>query len=67
MQPLLRGRGAQINRIPVVLARINVDITLASFESSVRNLVLDIENAYWDLYLAYHFLETAKAGRESIN
>jgi outer membrane protein TolC len=64
-QPILRGRGAQVNRIPVVLARINADISLASFESSVRNFVLDIENTYWDLYLAYRFLETAKAGRDS--
>lgn len=64
-QPMLRGRGAQVNRVPVMLARINVDISLASFESSVRNFVLDVENTYWDLYLAYRFLETAKAGRDS--
>lgn len=64
-QPLLRGRGAQVNRIPVMLARINVDISLASFEASVRNFLLDIENTYWDLYLAYRFLETAKAGRDA--
>jgi outer membrane protein TolC len=64
-QPIMRGRGAQVNRVPVMLARINVDISLASFESSVRNFVLDVENTYWDLYLAYRFLETAKAGRDS--
>ena len=64
-QPLMRGRGAQVNRVPVMLARINVDISLASFEASVRNFVLDIENTYWDLYLAYRFLETAKAGRDA--
>ena len=38
-----------VNRVPIVLARINQDISLAQFESSVRNLVLDIENTYWDL------------------
>jgi len=63
--PLLRGRGTQINRIPVVLARINTDISLAGFESQVRNLVLDIENTYWDLHNAYRNLETAKTGRDS--
>lgn len=64
-QPLLRGRGTQINRIPVVLARINTDVSLASFESSVRNLVMDIENSYWDLHYAYRNLETTKIARDS--
>lgn len=63
--PLMRGRGTMINRIPVVLARINADVSLATFESSVRNLVLDIENTYWDLLVAYRNLETAKIGRDS--
>jgi outer membrane protein TolC len=64
-QPLLRGRGTQINRIPLILARINTDITLASFEGAVRNLVMDVENTYWDLHLAFRNLETAKIGRDS--
>lgn len=63
--PLLRGRGAMVNRIPVILARINTDITLADFESGVRDLILDTENAYWDLHCAYHALETARIGRDS--
>ncbi len=63
--PLLRGRGTQINRLPVVLARINTDISQATFEASVRNLVLDIENTYWDLNLAYRMVETAKIARDS--
>lgn len=64
-QPLLRGRGTMVNRIPVTLARINEDISLASFEASVRNLLLDVENTYWDLHCAYRNLETAKVGRDS--
>jgi outer membrane protein TolC len=64
-QPLLRGRGAQVNRIPVVLARINTDVSLASFESSVRNLIMDVENTYWDLHYAYRNLETTKIARDS--
>jgi len=63
--PLLRGRGTMINRIPIVLARMNMDISLATFEASVRNLVLDVENTYWDLQNAYRTLETAKIGRDS--
>ena len=64
-QPLLRGRGTQVNRIPVVLARINTDVSLASFESSVRNLIMDVENSYWDLHYAYRNLETTKIARDS--
>ena len=64
-QPLLRGRGTQVNRIPIILARINTDITLAGFDASVRNLVLDLENTYWDLHNAYRNLETAKIARDS--
>lgn len=64
-QPLLRGRGAMINRIPVMIARINTDVSLATFQASIRNLVLDIENTYWDLHAAYRNLETAKIGRDS--
>jgi outer membrane protein TolC len=64
-QPLLRGRGTQINRIPVVLARINEDISLTRFESSVRDMVLDIENTYWELHRRYRNLETAKVSRDS--
>jgi outer membrane protein TolC len=64
-QPILQGRGTMVNRVPVTLARINTDVSLASFEASVRNLLLDVENTYWDLHLAYRNLETARIGRDS--
>lgn len=64
-QPLLRGNGAQVNRAPLVLSRIRTDIMLADFEAAVRNMLLDLENSYWDLQFAYRFLETAKIGRDS--
>lgn len=65
--PLMRGRGAMVNRIPVMLARINEDIALHDFESRVRNLIRDVENAYWDLYGAYRAVEAARLGHESAN
>lgn len=64
-QPLMRGRGALVNRIPVVLARINEDIQLHEFEGNVRNLVKAVEDAYWDLYCGYRAYETSKIARES--
>ena len=53
----------------VLLARINVDISLADFEGGVRNLVSDTENAYWELAFAWRNLETSnlalKSGRQT--
>ena len=74
-QPLLQGAGVQVNRIEgpgatpgssngVILARIRTDQRLADFEAGVRNLVSDVENAYWELYFAYRHLDAMIAGRD---
>lgn len=68
-QPLLAGAGTDFNRISgpigssiqgvsglnqgVVIARINTDISLMDFEIQVRNMIHDVEELYWELYLAY--------------
>lgn len=80
-QPLLAGSGVEFTRVAgpinpafgsitgvsqgVVIARINQDITLADFEIAVRDGVLDIEFAYWDLFLAYRTYDTNVAAHES--
>lgn len=80
-QPLMAGSGVDFTRVAgpvnpafgsitgvsqgVVIARINQDITLADFEVAVRNAALDIENAYWDLYLAYRTYDTAVEAHKS--
>ncbi len=80
-QPLLQGAGIFFNRIAgpfdpfngagtvafdgVVLARIRTDISLADFEAGVRNLVNEVEGAYWNLYFGYRNLEARKVGRDS--
>ncbi len=75
-QPLLQGAGVGFNRIAgpgaqpgihggVVIARINSDIALTDFEAQVRNLVNDIERAYWALYLAYREKDAVVAGLQS--
>lgn len=75
-QPILRGAGTQFNRIAgpgaspgfyngVMLARIRSDVALVDFETAVRNLVADIEKAYWELYFAYRRLDSVVIGRDS--
>ena len=49
----------------VVIARIRSDQSLADFEGGVRNLMRDVEDAYWELYFTYRDLEARKIGRDS--
>ncbi|QDU41354.1 Outer membrane efflux protein [Maioricimonas rarisocia] len=79
--PLLAGAGTEFTRIAgpiaqsfggisgvsqgVLIARINNDISIADFQANVRNLVRDVEEAYWDLYLAYRNFDTAVIARNS--
>jgi outer membrane protein TolC len=49
----------------VLIARIRTDITLTDFEAGVRDLVRDVEDAYWELYFAYRDLEARKIGQAS--
>lgn len=53
------------DKVRFVLARTNDDVALADFESGVRNLVCDVERAYWDLYYNDRNLAAAQAGRDS--
>lgn len=63
--PLLRGRGTLVNRMPVVIARIGNDIELMAMQGQIQDMLNNIEVRYWDLYLSYRNLETAKVGRDS--
>ena len=67
-QPLFQGAGVTFNRIAgpnnapgvyngILIARTNTDMALAEFEGRIRDLISDVENAYWDLYFAYRDLE----------
>jgi outer membrane protein TolC len=79
--PLLAGSGVDFNRIAgplaanplrvsgvnqgVVIARINNDIAIADFEVSVRNLLRDVEDLYWELSLAYRAYDAEIVARNS--
>lgn len=75
-QPLLQGAGVTFNRIAgpntipgvyngVLIARLETDQRLAEFEQSVADLLLEVEKAYWTLYLSYRQLDTVIAGRDA--
>jgi outer membrane protein TolC len=79
--PLLAGAGTEFTQVAgpigdsfrgisgvtqgVVIARINNDITIADLESSLTDLVKDIEDQYWDLYLQYRLYDTLVTTRNS--
>ena len=80
-QPLWAGAGTEYTSIAgpvtqsfgglsgvtqgVVIARINADVSIATFEASIRNLVKDVQDTYWDLYLAYRNFDTAVSARNA--
>ena len=74
-QPLLQGAGTEFNRIAgpgarpgqingFLIGRVRTDISLTDFERSVRDLVADVENAYWDLHFAFRDLEAKVDARD---
>lgn len=74
-QPLLQGAGAEFNRIAgpgstpgvyngVLIAKTNADINEHDFTIGLTDFVSNVENAYWDLYLAYRELDARKKSME---
>ncbi|MEQ8784870.1 MAG: TolC family protein [Pirellulaceae bacterium] len=63
--PLLQGAGTQVNRLPVIIGRIQTDKNIAGLYANIQYALCNIEIRYWDLYFAYRRLETAKTGRDS--
>ncbi len=80
-QPLLRGAGSVVTDIVgrdaqgglfgpgvyqgVAIARLNQEISLHDFECDVNNLLLNLENAYWELSFAYRAFAAARHGRDA--
>lgn len=77
-QPLMQGRGTQFNQIAgpnsrpgffgtdgVLISRSNQAISVGDFQRGVRDLILEIINAYWQLDLAYRNYETIRGARDA--
>lgn len=74
-QPLLQGGGLEFNRIAgpgaapgvyngILIAKANADINQHDFTIALTDFVSNVENAYWDLYLAYRELDARKKAME---
>ncbi len=75
-QPLMQGAGVFFNRTAgpgsqpgningVLISRIRSDVSLAEFEKGTRDLISNVENAYWDLYYTYRDLDSKVSARDS--
>ena len=80
VQPLWAGSGVEYTRIAgptrsglgaiigvsqgVSIARINTDISVADFEAAVTLMLKDVEDLYWELYLAYRQFDADESNRQ---
>ena len=51
-QPLLQGGGTDVNRVPLILARIDTERSFFRFKDSMQELVRGVIAAYWNLVFA---------------
>ena len=63
-QPLIKNRGAYINRLPITMATSRLRKTEYDLKSSLLQLVSNAENAYWDAVLARENLRVAESARD---
>ena len=59
-QPLLRGRGAYITKLPITIARRQRVAAQFSYENSLLSMVSNAENAYWDVISARERLKVQR-------
>lgn len=63
-QPLLRGRGKNITKIPEVMAELFIEVTNQEdvFMNSVK--IMEVVGAYWEYYTAFQALEIYKQNED---
>lgn len=59
-QPLLRGRGSYITKLPITIARRQRTAAQFSYQSTLLSLVSNAENAYWDVISARERLKVQR-------
>ena len=63
-QPLLRNRGAYINRMNLMIAKSRLRISESTLRNSVIQLISNAENVYWDLVQARENLRVAQNAKK---
>ncbi len=63
-QPLLRNRGAYVNRLPIMVARSRLRVNDYTLRSNVITLLTAAENAYWNVIFARENLKVQQSGLE---
>jgi outer membrane protein TolC len=51
-QPLLQGAGFRVNTAPIVIARLNTEMSFFQYKDSVQEMVRGVMEAYWTLVQA---------------
>jgi outer membrane protein TolC len=51
-QPLLQGSGVDVNRAPIIIARLQADKSVWDFKQAISELIRDVEQTYWELVIA---------------
>lgn len=64
-QPLLRNRWRFANTAPVVIARINLQQSRATFQAQVNAALLQAITRYWDLVRAHNSLDVARKSQDA--
>ena len=63
VQPLLNGRGSAATQASLLLARANTAVSRVSFVAQVEQVLLQVEQAYWELVFAERDLEVKELSR----
>jgi outer membrane protein TolC len=63
-QPLLRNRGAYVNKLSLMSARSRLRVSEYNLRTNLLNMVNTAENAYWDVVSARESLKVAEGGQQ---
>jgi len=63
-QPLLRNRGASVNRLNLMMAKSRYRVAGSTLKSNLISLVSGAESAYWDVVQARENLRVAESSRK---
>jgi len=63
-QPLLRNRGAAVNRLNLMLAKSRLNVAQSTLRNNLIQLVNSAENAYWDVVQARENLRVSLSAKK---